>query len=121
LIFHINAVTLDDLQNYFEVKIDKGLEGIEAIKPMGACYIEFAHDNNSRWGVLFEYHRPLDSELPQWIRGQACILVLLALLSSTYSICHVIISVFPHNSLNCVCIQSLPYLLKKIFSPHIPS
>jgi len=66
LVFHINAVTLDDLQNYIETKLDQDLEGVEAIKRMGDCYIDFAHEYNSRWNALFEYRRPLDSELPQW-------------------------------------------------------
>jgi AcrR family transcriptional regulator len=66
LIFHINAVTLDDLQKYIEERLDRDLEGVEAIKRLGACYIEFAHENDFRWKALFDYRRPTDSELPQW-------------------------------------------------------
>jgi len=58
LVFHINAVTLDDLQHYFEENRDRDLKGVEALKLMGACYIQFAHENNSRWSALFEYLRP---------------------------------------------------------------
>jgi AcrR family transcriptional regulator len=66
LIFHINAVTLDDLKNYVEKNLDQNLEGIEAIKLVGTCYLEFARGNKSRWSALFEYIRPPDSEMPEW-------------------------------------------------------
>jgi len=66
LICHVNAVTLDDLQIYFEKNLDRDLEGVEALKLMGACYMQFAHENNSRWSALFEYLRPRDLEIPEW-------------------------------------------------------
>ncbi len=66
LVFHINAVTLDDLQRYFEENLDRDLQGVEAVKRLGTCYIEFAHENDFRWRALFDYLRPLNSELPEW-------------------------------------------------------
>ena len=66
LVFHVNAVTLNDLQKYIEEKLDRDLEGIEAIKRLGVCYIEFAHENDFRWRALFDYLRPLNSHLPEW-------------------------------------------------------
>jgi len=66
LVFHVNAVTLDDLQNYFEKNLGRDLEGVEALKLMGACYMQFAHENNSRWSALFEYLRPRGLEIPEW-------------------------------------------------------
>lgn len=66
LVFHINAVTLDDLKDYLEKNLGRDLEGVKAIKRLGSCYIEFAHENDFRWKALFDYRRPPDSELPQW-------------------------------------------------------
>ncbi|MGB7293316.1 MAG: TetR/AcrR family transcriptional regulator [Thermodesulfobacteriota bacterium] len=66
LVFHVNAVTLDDLKNYVVGNLDPELQGVEAIKRLGVCYIEFAHENDFRWKALFDYRRPPGSELPQW-------------------------------------------------------
>jgi AcrR family transcriptional regulator len=66
LVLHANAVTLDDLKDYVEKNLDRDLEGVEALKRVGVCYIEFAHENDFRWKALFDYRRPTDTELPQW-------------------------------------------------------
>jgi AcrR family transcriptional regulator len=66
LVFHVNAVTLDDLNNYVQKDLDPDLGGVEAIKRVGAGYIEFAYEHDFRWKALFDYRRPADTELPQW-------------------------------------------------------
>jgi len=66
LVLHINAVTIDDMHNYFEKNLDRDLEGVDALKLMAACYMQFAHENDSRWRALFEHFRPVDFDIPEW-------------------------------------------------------
>jgi len=66
LVLHINAVTIDDMHNYFEKNLDRDLEGVDALKLMAACYMQFAYENDSRWRALFEHFRPVDFDIPEW-------------------------------------------------------
>jgi len=65
LVFHINAITLKELYYYVDGKLD-GEEGVEAIKKIGASYIDYSIESSNKFNALFEYQRPPESEIPDW-------------------------------------------------------
>jgi len=65
LIFHINALTLKELYYYVEENLNSQ-QGVEAIKKIGASYIEYSTESSNKWSALFEYQRPPESEVPDW-------------------------------------------------------
>jgi len=65
LVFHINAITLKELYFYFEENLNSE-EGVEAIKKIGASYIDYSIESSNKWSALFEYQRPPESEVPDW-------------------------------------------------------
>jgi AcrR family transcriptional regulator len=65
LVFHINAITLNDLYYYFEENLNSE-QGVEAIKKIGASYIDYSIESSNKWSALFEYQRPPESEVPDW-------------------------------------------------------
>ena len=77
LVYHINALTLKDL--YFHVNNKLGEEaGVEAIKKIGASYIDYCLENTNRWKALFEYNRPPEAEVPEWYLKKVNILLNIA-------------------------------------------
>jgi len=65
LVFHINAIILKELYYYVEEKLDSE-EGVEAIKKIGASYIDYSIESSNKFNALFEYQRPPESEVPDW-------------------------------------------------------
>ena len=65
LVFHINALTLKDLYYYVKEKLN-GEQGAEAIKKIGASYIDYSIESSNKWNTLFEYKRPPESQVPDW-------------------------------------------------------
>ncbi len=65
LVFHINAITLKDLYNYVEENLNSE-QGAEAIKKIGASYIDYSIESSNKWNTLFEYKRPPESQVPDW-------------------------------------------------------
>lgn len=66
LLFHINAVTLEDLLELVQANLSEDMENIEAIKSIGSTYLEYAINNHNRWIALVEYQRPEKIEIPEW-------------------------------------------------------
>ncbi|MHA2326058.1 MAG: TetR/AcrR family transcriptional regulator [Promethearchaeota archaeon] len=65
LVFHINAITLKELYYYVEENLNSQ-QGVEAIKKIGASYIDYSIESSNKWNALFEYNRPPESEVPDW-------------------------------------------------------
>ncbi len=65
LVFHINALTLKDLYYYVKEKLNSE-QGAEAIKKIGASYIDYSIESSNKWNALFEYTRPPESKVPKW-------------------------------------------------------
>ncbi|MBU6339057.1 MAG: TetR/AcrR family transcriptional regulator [Rickettsiales bacterium] len=66
IVFHINAVTLDDMKNFIKKNLKSSLKNSAAIKQLAHLYIKFASQNYNRWSALFEYNIPESLELPDF-------------------------------------------------------
>lgn len=66
IVFHINALTLDDMKSFIKQNLNPNLKESLAIKQLAHLYIEFAKQNFNRWVALFEYSVPENVELPQF-------------------------------------------------------
>ena len=65
LVFHINAIILKELYFYVEENLNSQ-QGAEAIKKIGASYIDYSIESSNKFNALFEYQRPPESEIPDW-------------------------------------------------------
>jgi AcrR family transcriptional regulator len=65
IVFHINAIILKELYFYVEENLNRQ-QGVEAIKKIGASYIDYSIESSNKWNALFEYQRPPESEVPRW-------------------------------------------------------
>ena len=65
LVFNINNVILKDLYFFVEQRLDSQ-QGVEAIKIIGAGYMDYALKFQNKWNALFEYERPPETQVPDW-------------------------------------------------------
>lgn len=65
LVFNINTVILKDLYFFVEQRLDSQ-QGVEAIKIIGAGYMDYALKFQNKWNALFEYERPPETQVPDW-------------------------------------------------------
>ncbi len=73
IVLHINAVTLEDLLAVMESRFGasgaaahSGLDEMETLKALAACYIEYARENYNCWSALFEHNLAPGVPLPDW-------------------------------------------------------
>lgn len=65
IILHINAVTLDEMQDFLASGLDKNLAGGDSLKKLAQLYINFAEQNYNKFEALFEY-TSTKVVLPTW-------------------------------------------------------
>lgn len=66
IILHINAATLDELNEYIVARMNSRHRGSRAVKKLAGHYLEFAQTHYNRWSALFEHSLPQGMELPAW-------------------------------------------------------
>ena len=58
LVMHINAATLDQMQDFVARRYDSSLQGSAGLKLMADCYLSFAKTHYECWSALFERAPP---------------------------------------------------------------
>lgn len=66
LILHINAATLDEMEQFIVKRLDHEMQADVFMKHLAACYLDFARTHYASWSALFEHNLPPDVALPGW-------------------------------------------------------
>ncbi len=69
MIVHLNARTLDDLNDRLSVDLGAGSPE-EVLGRMLSGYLDFLEENSNLWNLLFEHKLPGDRKIPDWYAGK---------------------------------------------------
>ena len=68
MVLHLNALTLDDLNEWLELSSDRCLsdEPRDCLQNLAEAYIDYAAEKSARWNLLFDTVAEEGSEMPDW-------------------------------------------------------
>jgi AcrR family transcriptional regulator len=66
MLLHLNARTLDDLDEWLEARSGNSDTPAGCLQKMAEAYIDYAIEKSARWNLLFDTVVAEHEELPQW-------------------------------------------------------
>lgn len=69
LVLHVNARTLQRMQQSLSVVIEDGIDPRSNIIAMGHAYVHFAMEYPERWRLVFEFSLGEDTRVPEWYQA----------------------------------------------------